>query len=132
MYVKSNSRSIQFYKYWQAKSKAFPGKHDQDVLNKIKFDSFIDEIGLDIRFLDTSYFGGFCEPSEDLDEVATMHANCCTKMKSKIHDIEMVIEDWKNYKMGRGDKKWTVPRRCGMHKSKVEKMKASARAAHAN
>ncbi|XP_057766820.1 uncharacterized protein At4g15970-like [Salvia miltiorrhiza] len=128
VYAKSNPRSIQFYKYWVAKREA--GKHDQDVFYKIKHDPFMEEIGLDLRFLDTAYFSGLCEPSRDLDEVVTMHANCCTKLKSKIHDIRMVIEDWKNYKMG-GPNKWSVPRICGVRKADLEKMKALARAAHA-
>ncbi|KAI3453937.1 hypothetical protein Pfo_010600 [Paulownia fortunei] len=120
-YVKSNNRTIQFYKFWYIGKDYFPGKHDQDVFNMIKFNPFIVEIGLEIRFLDTAYFGGFCEPSKDLDLVVTMHANCCVGLKNKIHDIKMVIEDWKKY-MGlsaaAGEKNlsssrsWTVPRRC--------------------
>ncbi|KAK6129841.1 hypothetical protein DH2020_036427 [Rehmannia glutinosa] len=125
-YVKSNNRTIQFYKFWYTAKDYFPGKHDQDVFNKIKFNPFIDGIGLRVRFLDTAYFGGFCEPSKDLDLVVTMHANCCVGLKNKIHDIKMVIEDWKRYMAlvggGGGEKNlgrmlsWTVPRRCGLKK----------------
>ncbi|GLJ48103.1 hypothetical protein SUGI_1015630 [Cryptomeria japonica] len=35
-YVKSNDRTIQFYRYWYSSHKLYPGKHDQDVLNYIK------------------------------------------------------------------------------------------------
>jgi hypothetical protein len=35
--------------------------HDQDVLNEIKFDQDFVDIGLELQFLDTLYFGGFCE-----------------------------------------------------------------------
>ncbi|XP_019172901.1 PREDICTED: uncharacterized protein At4g15970-like isoform X3 [Ipomoea nil] len=118
-YVKSNNRSIEFYKFWYKSREAFPGKHDQDVLNIIKFDPFIKQIGLKIRFLKTAYFGGFCEPSKDLNLVCTMHANCCIGLDNKIHDLKMVIGDWKNY-MGLASNErtsrprtWTVPRRCG-------------------
>ncbi|KAL2250405.1 UNVERIFIED_CONTAM: hypothetical protein Sindi_2162800 [Sesamum indicum] len=68
-FVRSNNRSIEFYKFWYSSHETYPGLHDQDVLNKIKKDSFIREIGLKLRFLDTTYFGGFCEPSEDLYQV---------------------------------------------------------------
>ncbi|KAK4435644.1 hypothetical protein Salat_0727900 [Sesamum alatum] len=114
-YVKSNNRTIQFYKFWYAGKDYFPGKHDQDVLNMIKLDPFISQIGLDIRFLDTAYFGGFCEPSKDLDLVITMHANCCIGLGNKIHDIKMVIDDWKNYisSLPTPTTSWTVPRICG-------------------
>ncbi|PIN15317.1 hypothetical protein CDL12_12038 [Handroanthus impetiginosus] len=116
-YVKSNNRTIQFYKFWYAGKDYFPGKHDQDVLNMIKFDPFIKDIGLEIRFLDTAYFGGFCEPSKDLDLVITMHANCCIGLENKLHDIKMVIDDWKRYMSSRDrnlkTRSWTVPRICG-------------------
>ncbi|XP_019172898.1 PREDICTED: uncharacterized protein At4g15970-like [Ipomoea nil] len=118
-YVKSNNRSIEFYKFWSKSREAFPGKNEQDVINIIKFDPFIKQIGLKIRFLNTAYFGGFCEPSQDLNLVCTMHANCCVGLDSKIHNLKMVIDDWKNY-MGLASnertsrpRKWTVPRRCG-------------------
>ncbi|CAI9755554.1 unnamed protein product [Fraxinus pennsylvanica] len=117
-YAKSNNRTIQFYKFWYKSKDKFPGQHDQDVLNMIKFDPFIKEIGLEIRFLDTAYFGGFCEPSKDLNLVCTMHANCCIGLDNKIHDLKMVIDDWKNYTSSPDHEKftkvitWTVPRRC--------------------
>ncbi|KAA8521038.1 hypothetical protein F0562_011674 [Nyssa sinensis] len=66
-YVKSSNMTVDFYKFWYTSSEAYPGLHDQDVLNKIKYDPFIKEIGLQIRFLDTAYFGGFCKPSKDFN-----------------------------------------------------------------
>ncbi|KAL7159739.1 hypothetical protein ABFS83_01G047800 [Erythranthe nasuta] len=120
-YVKSNNRTIQFYKFWHTGRDYFPGKHDQDVLDVIKMNPFIKRIGLEMRFLDTAEFGGFCEPSKDLDRVVTMHANCCIGMENKIHDIKMVIDDWKRYNISipiGGERNlstrfWTVPRICG-------------------
>ncbi|KAK6158655.1 hypothetical protein DH2020_005969 [Rehmannia glutinosa] len=118
-YVKSNNRTIQFYKFWYAGQQYFPGKHDQDVLNMIKFDPFIQRIGLKIRFLDTAYFGGFCEPKDDMDLAITMHANCCIGLENKIHDIKIVIDDWKRYMSLPGgvernlsSRSWTLPRNC--------------------
>lgn len=117
-YVKSNERTIQFYKFWYKSKDLYPGKHDQDVLNMIKFDPFISKIGLKIKFLDTAYYGGFCEPSKDLDFVCTMHANCCVGLDNKIHDLKMLIEDWKKYIALPSEDRiipqtWTVPRICG-------------------
>lgn len=128
VYAKSNHRTIQFYKYWYAKREAFPGVHDQGVLEKIKFDSFIDETGLDMRFLDTAYFGGLCEASQGLDVVVTMHGNCCTKLESKIHDLKMVMDDWKKYMMRRSlSRSWTLPWHCGgVDQSKFTQMKGVA------
>nr|GMD44364.1 uncharacterized protein At4g15970-like [Ipomoea batatas] len=117
-YVKSNNRSIQFYKFWYKSRDAFPGKNDQDVVNVIKSDPFIKQIGLKIRFLNTAYIGGFCEPRQDLNLVCTMHANCCVGLGSKTRSLKMVIDDWKKYMGLASNEKtskprtWTVPR-CG-------------------
>ncbi|KAL0447621.1 UNVERIFIED_CONTAM: hypothetical protein Slati_1890000 [Sesamum latifolium] len=66
--------------------------------------------------------GGF---TKDLDLVVTMHANCCLGLENKIHDIKMVIEDWKRYmglmavmdQKNLSDGSWTAPWRCGMKNS---------------
>ncbi|XP_031742265.1 uncharacterized protein At4g15970 isoform X2 [Cucumis sativus] len=119
-YVKSNNRSIEFYKYWYSARETYPGYHDQDVLNRIKYDFFIEEIGLKIRFLDTAYFGGFCEPSKDLNRVLTMHANCCIGMDSKLHDLRILLEDWKHYMSmppylkTSSIQSWRVPQNCSV------------------
>jgi hypothetical protein len=61
VYARSNNRTIDFYKYWYMSREDHPGLHDQDVLNEIKFDQDFVDIGLELQFLDTLYFGGFCE-----------------------------------------------------------------------
>ncbi|KAK8529165.1 hypothetical protein V6N13_102097 [Hibiscus sabdariffa] len=120
-YVKSNNRSIAFYKFWYASHETYPGYHDQDVFNKIKFDPFISDIGLKIRFLNTAYFGGLCEPSKDLNLVCTMHANCCYGMDSKLHDLKLMLQDWRAFTYLPPDLKnesvisWRVPRNCSLN-----------------
>lgn len=117
-FVKSNNRTIQFYKFWYTSREAYPGKHDQDVLNMIKGDPFITNIGLKMRFLDTAYFGGFCEPSRDLNRVCTMHANCCIGLENKLHDLRILLEDWKKYislppnMTASPPSSWSVPQDC--------------------
>ncbi|PIN15318.1 hypothetical protein CDL12_12039 [Handroanthus impetiginosus] len=118
-YVKSSNQTIEFYKFWYKSRELYPGNHDQDVLNKIKHHPFIKQIGLEIKFLDTAYFGGFCQPSKNLDLVCTMHANCCAGLDNKIHDLKILLQDWKNYRfLPRSVRKnrassWSVPQRCG-------------------
>ncbi|KAI3728259.1 hypothetical protein L6452_16892 [Arctium lappa] len=118
-YVKSNYRTIQFYKYWFDSRLNYTGLHDQDVFNKIKFNPFISDIGVRIRFLDTTFFGGFCEPSRDFNKVCTMHANCCVGLENKVHDIGIMLQDWRKYMLSLGNEtatvgpaSWTVPQSC--------------------
>ncbi|KAE8705431.1 hypothetical protein F3Y22_tig00110429pilonHSYRG01220 [Hibiscus syriacus] len=119
-YVKSNNRSIAFYKFWYDSHETYPEYHDQDVLNKIKLDPFISDIGLKIRFLDTAYFGGLCERSKDLNLVCTMHANCCYGMDSKLHDLKIMLQDWRAFMSLPPDLKnesvisWRVPQNCSL------------------
>jgi len=117
-FVKSNNRSIEFYKFWYSSQETYPGYHDQDVLNFIKVDPFITDLGLKMKFLDTANFGGLCEPSKDLNKVCTMHANCCYGMDSKLHDLRIMLQDWKYYLTLAPSLKrlsiisWRVPQKC--------------------
>ncbi|XP_010263033.1 PREDICTED: uncharacterized protein At4g15970-like isoform X2 [Nelumbo nucifera] len=119
-YAKSNNRTIEFYRFWYSSRETYPGYHDQDVLNIIKYDPFIIEIGLQMRFLNTAYFGGLCEPSKDLNEVCTMHANCCYGLDSKLHDLKIMLEDWRRFLSLPEDLKqlrlssWRVPQNCSL------------------
>ncbi|KAJ1436282.1 Nucleotide-diphospho-sugar transferase [Sesbania bispinosa] len=134
-FVKSNNRSLEFYKFWYSSRETYPGYHDQDVLNFIKVHPFIIDIGLKMRFLDTANFGGLCEPSRDLNQVCTMHANCCFGMDSKLHDLRIMLQDWKHYlSLPPSLKKlsvvsWRIPQKCSLdslrhHGSPEESVKA--------
>lgn len=119
-YVKSNNRTVEFYKFWYKSRETYPGMHDQDVLNKIKNDTYLTQIRIKIKFLDTAYFGGFCEPSKDLNKVCTMHANCCIGLDNKIFDLNIMLDDWRKYSSAKKNRteslkssSWTVPQRCG-------------------
>ncbi|GMY24637.1 nucleotide-diphospho-sugar transferase, nucleotide-diphospho-sugar transferase [Fagus crenata] len=117
-YVKSNNRTVQFYEFWYNSREAYPGYHDQDVLDKIKQDPFITGIGMKMKFLDTAYFGGFCEPSRDLNLVCTMHANCCIGLDNKVNDLKILLEDWRKFisltpsTEASSPSSWSVPQRC--------------------
>ncbi|GAB4842760.1 hypothetical protein Ancab_012735 [Ancistrocladus abbreviatus] len=117
-YAISNNRTIQFYKFWYDSRKKYSGIHDQDAFDKIKNDSFVKDIGLKMRFLDTAYFGGFCELSKDLNKVCTVHANCCLGLNNKLHDLNVLLGDWKRYMLLSPSQNtsnlphWTVPQKC--------------------
>ncbi|XP_015689064.1 uncharacterized protein At4g15970-like [Oryza brachyantha] len=119
-YVRSNNQSIEFYKFWYSSRLRYPGYHDQDVFNFIKHDPYITDIGLKIKFLSTTYFGGICEPSRDLNNVCTMHVNCCIGLQSKLHDLRIMMEDWSNYMSMPPSLKrfaafsWRVPQNCSL------------------
>ncbi|GKV13357.1 hypothetical protein SLEP1_g24368 [Rubroshorea leprosula] len=118
MYVKSNNRSREFYKFWTTSRETYPGTNEQDVFNIIKFDPYISKIGFKVKFLDTAYFGGFCTPSRDLNLVCTMHANCCFGLDNKLYDLRLMLQDWRAFMSLPKDLKhewivsWRVPQKC--------------------
>ncbi|XP_052170896.1 uncharacterized protein At4g15970-like [Diospyros lotus] len=124
-YVKSNNRTIEFYEFWYRSRRTYPGLHDQDVLNKIKSEAVLGtekkkKIGLKMMFLDTSLFGGFCQPSRDLNRVCTMHANCCYGLESKVHDLKLMLQDWTKFlslkpaQRASHPTSWSVPQSCSL------------------
>ncbi|ESQ39573.1 hypothetical protein EUTSA_v10001209mg [Eutrema salsugineum] len=119
IYVKANNKTSKFYKFWSGSRRRFRGrKHDQDVFNLIKRDPFVAKIGIKIRFLNTVYFGGFCQPSKDINVVNTMHSNCCTGLNSKTRYLNGLLRDWKQYLSGNttlAETKWKRRHRCGRH-----------------
>jgi hypothetical protein len=98
MYVRSNERTISFYRYWYLSRRFFPGQKEQDVLNILKFRRQFAGRGLKFLFLETKHFGGFCQRSRDLDDVYTMHANCCKGLKAKLIDLRNALADWVEYR----------------------------------
>ncbi|XP_015967045.2 uncharacterized protein At4g15970-like isoform X1 [Arachis duranensis] len=117
-YVKSNEKTIWLYKFWFNSSKLYPNLHDQDAFNMIKIHPNISSMNLKIRFLSTTYFGGFCRPSDDFNQVCTMHANCCVGLDNKVNDLKILLQDWKNYmalpqiEKQQSHRSWTVPQLC--------------------
>ncbi|XP_065036734.1 uncharacterized protein At4g15970-like [Musa acuminata AAA Group] len=100
-YVRSNNRTISFFKYWYSARTKYPQDHDQAVFNYIKHDAYLRELGLTIRFLDSKYFHGLCEiRSRDWDAVCTMHANCRIGLSSKLSELRGMLEEWKKYISG--------------------------------
>ncbi|KAK6921345.1 Nucleotide-diphospho-sugar transferase [Dillenia turbinata] len=117
-FVRSNNKTIEFYRFWNASRITYPGKNEQDILNRIKKDPHLTQIGLEMRFLSTDYFGGFCNPSKDFNLVCTMHANCCFGLDNKMKDLTAMLGDWKRYMALNATQKatqhmsWSVPNYC--------------------
>lgn len=116
LYVKSGKNTIEFYKSWQMSREQFPGKHEQYTFDKLKGELSA-RLGVKIQFLNTAYFGGFCQHGKDLSKICSMHANCCIGLENKLYDLRNVLEDWKKYRarMKEGNFgyfSWRVPGRC--------------------
>ncbi|CAM6104379.1 unnamed protein product [Calypogeia fissa] len=118
VFVRSSQRTVDFYKYWHESRLVHPTQHDQDVFNYIKKTKQFAAYQLQIEFLETSYYGGFCEVSQDFSKVCTMHANCCTGLERKLFDLKLTISDWAQYqamtRQQRAEQRifWQAPKEC--------------------
>ncbi|VAH67818.1 unnamed protein product [Triticum turgidum subsp. durum] len=117
LYVRSSARMVGVFEAWQAARLSFPGKHEQQVFNEIKFE-LVDKRGLRVQFLDTVHNAGFCNNTRDFNTLYTMHANCCVGLAAKLHDLGNLMKEWRAY-MGmddaqrqRGPVRWKVPGIC--------------------
>ncbi|KFK44898.1 hypothetical protein AALP_AA1G317200 [Arabis alpina] len=112
-FVKANRRTIEFYKYWYESRLRFPGKNEQDVINKIKYDEYINKIGLKMKFIDPKDVADFCQSDWDINKVCTMHGNCCIGMDNKLKDLRQVLEDWRDFMSNIGQKRgFRKPMNC--------------------
>ncbi|XP_024523308.1 uncharacterized protein At4g15970-like [Selaginella moellendorffii] len=125
IYVRSNNRTIEFYKLWYKLRNSFLGKHEQDILNMMLHSTYsmhpeFWKLGLKTRFLNSTLFSSFCNQASrslDLNQACTVHANCCSDLKKKIRDLKLVVDDWKTFQANtggneQGSMKLRAPREC--------------------
>ncbi|KAH7840009.1 hypothetical protein Vadar_011291 [Vaccinium darrowii] len=96
--VRSNNKTIALFNTWYSRKDNFTGMKEQDVLQAIIREPMFTGLGVNVRFLDTLYFSGFCQDSRDVRAVVTVHANCCRSISAKVADLMAVIRDWKRFK----------------------------------
>ncbi|XP_022155749.1 uncharacterized protein At1g28695-like [Momordica charantia] len=96
-FVRSNNKTVALFQSWYDLKENSTGKKEQDVLLELIHGGIIGKLGLRVRFLDTLYFSGFCEDSQDLRQVVTVHANCCRSIVAKVADLRTVLVEWKKF-----------------------------------
>ncbi|XP_010056453.3 uncharacterized protein At1g28695 [Eucalyptus grandis] len=97
-FVRSNNKTVALFEAWYAQKDNATGKKEQDVLQDLAREGAFGELGLNVRFLDTRYFSGFCQDSKDIRAVCTVHANCCRSIGAKTLDLTAVLQDWKRFR----------------------------------
>ncbi|KAG1354363.1 hypothetical protein COCNU_07G004750 [Cocos nucifera] len=94
-FVSSNNKTIALFDEWYGSRNNSAGMKDQDVLSLMKYNGAFEQLGMKVRFLDTLQFSGFCQDSKDINEVITVHANCCRGVKAKLADLTAILNVWK-------------------------------------
>ncbi|KAI8540235.1 hypothetical protein RHMOL_Rhmol09G0246700 [Rhododendron molle] len=96
--IRSNNKTIALFDSWYAKKDNSTGMKEQDVLQALIKEPLFTDLDLNVRFLDTLYFSGFCQDSRNVTDVVTVHANCCRSISAKVTDLTAVLRDWKRFK----------------------------------
>jgi hypothetical protein len=100
VYAKASARTVAFYEGWYEARKRFPGKNEQDLIQKLARDLAVAH-GVTAQFVDTAYLGGFCERKKkvmDFNKLCTFHANCLVGLKTKLERLRGVLDQWKKFK----------------------------------
>ncbi|XVF33659.1 hypothetical protein REPUB_Repub17cG0187000 [Reevesia pubescens] len=97
-YTRSNNKTISLFDKWYSQKNHSTGKNDQQALQDLMHNGLFTQLGLRVRFLETRHFSGFCQESQDIAAVTTIHANCCRHINAKFRDLTTVFRDWKQFK----------------------------------
>ncbi|KAF7819436.1 nucleotide-diphospho-sugar transferase family protein [Senna tora] len=100
-YLKASVASLEFFKLWNVRKVQYPNSQvDKSFcMNIMKSRDAIEAYGVRIQYVSATYFGGFCQLNKDkFSEAYSMHANCCEELRSKVHDLKLVLDDWINFR----------------------------------
>ena len=97
-FIRSNNRTISLFHKWYSMRNDTSGQKEQDVLVNLIRAGVIPQLNLKVRFLNTLFFSGFCQRSNDFNQVSTVHANCCRTIVAKIGDLRATLGDWKRFR----------------------------------
>ncbi|PON61321.1 Nucleotide-diphospho-sugar transferase [Parasponia andersonii] len=97
--VRSSDISIQLFRYWMVLGVLDHTFQVESLCENIKDQQeYIKMLEVQISYLDTTYFGGFCkEAKRDMNKVYTLQANCCDDVENKVYDLRLVLEGWRNF-----------------------------------
>lgn len=115
-HLKSNERTYEFMKNLNLQRVLYPDSEHESLCKVSANDSFIDLMGMKVSYFSEVNFGRLCLPY-DLNQIYTIQANCCEDIDSKIHDLKLVLDDWRKFKelsAKNASSKWSplAPQKC--------------------
>ncbi|KAL9245231.1 hypothetical protein vseg_018907 [Gypsophila vaccaria] len=99
-FVKSNHKTISLFEKWYNLKEMSRNKvREQDVLQVMTWQGVFTDLDINVRFLETELFSGFCHNSSDFRFVITIHATCRQGLKIKLPELVQVLRDWRMFKV---------------------------------
>lgn len=93
-YVKSNAVTVELFRFWRLVGYLYPNSHFESLCEILGEQEVHEMLDVRVKYLDTTYFGGFCQQNNNINGVYNMHANCCD---DKLYDLRLVLDHWKNF-----------------------------------
>ncbi|KAK8534128.1 hypothetical protein V6N13_028191 [Hibiscus sabdariffa] len=120
-HLKADARTYEFINTCNLNRVLYPDQHHQSLCKILDTEKYIDAIGVNLSYFREENFCRLCLPC-DLNLVHTVQANCCENIDSKIHDLKLVLDDWRNFvqlsatasnvSSKRPPLSWRAPERC--------------------
>ncbi|KAI4348304.1 hypothetical protein L6164_009039 [Bauhinia variegata] len=122
-FLKANAIASEFLQQWRLTKVLYPNPPVEESLcdTIMRNQDVVKWFGFRVNLVNTSHFGGFCQLNKDrLSDVYTMRANCCNNLRSKVHDLRLLLDDWINFRAHSSRKntlepmilKWRTPQQC--------------------
>ncbi|KAL5797177.1 hypothetical protein ACOSQ2_001997 [Xanthoceras sorbifolium] len=120
-YMKSNAVTMEYFKYWDMARFLYPHYQNQSLCEAtVSEDTILGIIELRVEYLDVARFGGFCQQVNNMEEICTMRSNCCENIENKVHDLKLLLDDWRNFTSPSPERTslkgsfftWRAPEKC--------------------
>ncbi|GMJ04343.1 hypothetical protein like AT4G19975 [Hibiscus trionum] len=95
-HLKAHARTYEFIQTCSLNRVLYPDPQHHSLCKISDNDKYIDLLGVKVSYFNEENFGRLCLPS-DLNQIHTVQANCCENIDNKIHDLKLVLDDWRNF-----------------------------------
>lgn len=96
-YLKANEISLEYFKYWELQKVLYPNSQNESLCEAAVTYPSLETFGVRTEYLEESHFNGFCQPRRNMSQIVTIRANCCDSVQSKVHDMKLLLEDWRHF-----------------------------------
>ncbi|KAE8706289.1 hypothetical protein F3Y22_tig00110402pilonHSYRG00094 [Hibiscus syriacus] len=118
-HLKANARTIEFIRICNMNRVLYPDSEHQSLCKISEKEEYVGLIGVDVSYFGEESFCRLCLPC-GLNQILTVQANCRDNIDSKIHDMKLVLDDWRNFlqlssnnvSSNRSSVSWRAPVRC--------------------
>ena len=117
-FLKANAIAFEFFRYWKLLQVLYPNSHVEESLCEtlMRSKEIVEAYSFRTKHVNTTNFGGLCRLNKDkLRDVYTIHANCCQDVRSKVHDLRLVLDDWIRFRDNTSETvtlQWRAPQMC--------------------